>query len=149
MPQGPAFSRVQVQAPTNIQAGSGVSVGGGGVPIVSLTPTADGTILANMSGAPNSPAADSISTILDHTLGTIQGDIIFRDAATWNVLPAGTAGQVLVTGGGGANPSWQTLTTYGVGAPVALRFESAIYFDTTGAPYHGYVQHSGAWHQFS
>lgn len=35
-----------------------------------------------------------------------QGDILYRDAAVWKRLPAGTAGNVLTTNGAGANPSW-------------------------------------------
>ena len=37
---------------------------------------------------------------------TTQGDIVYRDASGLQRLGAGTAGQVLQTGGTGANPSW-------------------------------------------
>lgn len=37
---------------------------------------------------------------------TTQGDILYRDATGLARLPAGTAGQALLTGGVGANPSW-------------------------------------------
>lgn len=37
---------------------------------------------------------------------TTQGDVIFRNATTNTRLGAGTAGQVLMTSGAGANPSW-------------------------------------------
>ena len=43
---------------------------------------------------------------------TTQGDIIYRDAANNVRLAPGTAGQALVTGGGGANPSWKNLLVY-------------------------------------
>ncbi len=46
-----------------------------------------------------------ISAFLDF-LGTAQGDIVYRDASEWKVLPPGTAGQFLESGGAGANPSW-------------------------------------------
>lgn len=46
-----------------------------------------------------------ISSFLD-VLGTTQGDIIYRNASAWVVLAPGTAGQILVTGGAGANPAW-------------------------------------------
>lgn len=35
-----------------------------------------------------------------------QGDILYRDASLWARLGAGTAGQLLQSGGAGANPSW-------------------------------------------
>lgn len=41
------------------------------------------------------------------------------------------------------------IPTFGVGAPVALVSEGALYFDTTVAIYVGYVQHSGAWNQIA
>jgi len=42
----------------------------------------------------------------DVTQLTTQGDLLYRDASGVARLPAGTAGQVLRTGGPGANPSW-------------------------------------------
>ena len=41
---------------------------------------------------------------------TTQGDILYRDASGLARLGAGTSGQVLQTGGSGANPSWTTLS---------------------------------------
>ncbi len=38
--------------------------------------------------------------------GAAQGDILYFDGTNWTRLPAGTAGQLLQTGGSGANPSW-------------------------------------------
>ncbi|MFA4844809.1 MAG: hypothetical protein WC632_07690, partial [Candidatus Margulisiibacteriota bacterium] len=35
-----------------------------------------------------------------------KGDVIYYDGTNWTRLPAGTAGQVLQTGGTAANPSW-------------------------------------------
>ncbi len=51
--------------------------------------------------------SSEVSTILDG-LGATQGDILFRDASGWNVLAAGAAGDVLTSGGTGANPSYST-----------------------------------------
>lgn len=48
-----------------------------------------------------------MSTMLDFLAsGEAQGDVLYRNATVWTFLPAGTAGQVLTTGGAGANPSW-------------------------------------------
>ena len=42
---------------------------------------------------------------------TTQGDILYRDASGLARLGAGTSGQVLQTGGTGANPSWTSLSS--------------------------------------
>ncbi len=41
---------------------------------------------------------------------TTQGDILYRDGSGLQRLAAGTNGQVLTTGGTGANPSWTTVS---------------------------------------
>jgi len=45
------------------------------------------------------------------TVITTQGDLLYRDGAGLQRLGAGTAGQVLQTGGAGANPSWSTVSS--------------------------------------
>jgi len=49
----------------------------------------------------------------DGTNGTLttQGDLVYRDGSGLQRLGAGTAGQVLQTGGAGANPSWGTVSS--------------------------------------
>ncbi len=42
---------------------------------------------------------------------TTQGDILYRDGSGLQRLSAGTSGQVLQTGGTGANPSWGTVSS--------------------------------------
>jgi hypothetical protein len=42
---------------------------------------------------------------------TTQGDLVYRDGSGLARLGAGTAGQVLQTGGAGANPSWGTVSS--------------------------------------
>ncbi len=49
-------------------------------------------------------------TDLTSTL-TTQGDLIYRDGSGLQRLGAGTSGQVLQTGGTGANPSWGTVSS--------------------------------------
>jgi hypothetical protein len=45
------------------------------------------------------------------TVITTQGDILYRDGSGLQRLAAGTSGQVLQTGGSGANPSWTTMSS--------------------------------------
>lgn len=47
-----------------------------------------------------------VQQILDSGIGTTQGTIIYRNANDWVGLAPGTAGQILQTGGAGADPSW-------------------------------------------
>lgn len=47
--------------------------------------------------------------VLD-AISTTQGVVLYRGATDWASLAPGTAGQVLQTGGAGANPSWTTVS---------------------------------------
>jgi hypothetical protein len=71
-----------------------------------LSAIADNRVLANVSGSSAVPTATSMSTLLDETIGSTQGQILYRNSTVWTPLAPGTAGQVLTTGGAGANPSW-------------------------------------------
>lgn len=59
----------------------------------------DGSTPANVSG--NIPA----SGLLD-VLGNTRGNVLYRGAASWAALAAGTLGYLLTAGGAGADPSW-------------------------------------------
>lgn len=76
----------------------------------SLPAQADKTILANISGGSAAPTADTLTAILDAILGNTQGDIIYRNASGWVVLPPGTTNNVLLTGGASANPFWGSVS---------------------------------------
>lgn len=76
----------------------------------------------NVAGVPTTfaPTAHASLTGLDaddHTqyvlrsLFTEQGDLAYRNATIWAALAHGTAGQVLITGGDAANPSWSSAPT--------------------------------------
>lgn len=62
-----------------------------------------GQVLAATTSA--APSFQSISAVLDN-LGATQGQLLYRNATVWTVLPVGTDGQVLATQGAGANPHW-------------------------------------------
>lgn len=49
------------------------------------------------------------SELLDF-VGSTQGQILFRGASGWAVLSPGSSGQVLQSGGAGADPSWATVS---------------------------------------
>lgn len=50
-----------------------------------------------------------------------QGDILYRGASAWALLPAGTDGQVLRTKGAGADPVWDEPSGAGVDTITALK----------------------------
>lgn len=68
----------------------------------------NGTVLANISGSAASPTNPTVSQLLDATLSSTQGAVVYRDGSVWNTLAPGTAGTFLQTGGAAANPVWST-----------------------------------------
>jgi fibronectin-binding autotransporter adhesin len=67
------------------------------------------SVTVNGKGLVTAATNVSASTTLD-TIGSTQGDILYRDSGSWSVLAPGSSGQVLTTGGASANPSWTTST---------------------------------------
>jgi hypothetical protein len=63
------------------------------------------SVLGNNSGGTAVPSPLSASNVLD-MIGSVQGDILYRGSAGWNILAPGTNGFILATGGASANPSW-------------------------------------------
>ena len=77
------------------------------------------TILSNIAGGTSTPLANSLSAIIDSSIASTQGDVLYRNGSVWTALPPATAGQVLTTGGAGANPSWTTVTGTGTVTNIA------------------------------
>lgn len=73
----------------------------------------------------------TLSQVLDMVGSAAQGDILYRGAAGWERLAAGTSGQFLKTLGAGANPAWAGAGST-LAAPVASTSGTAI--DFTGLP---------------
>ena len=68
------------------------------------------TVTANWDIMSQAGTNGTNGTDLTSTL-TTQGDIVYRDGSGLARLGYGTAGQVLKTGGSGANPSWGTVSS--------------------------------------
>ena len=75
-------------------------------------------------------------TDLTSTL-TTQGDLVYRDGSGLQRLGAGTAGQVLQTGGAGANPSWGTVSSdyVKIASVTATGTASTVNFEYDFTPY--------------
>ncbi|THD60771.1 hypothetical protein [Phenylobacterium sp.] len=58
------------------------------------------------SATGNAISGTSLSSVLDSSIGSTQGSVLFRNATGWVALAPGTLGQALVSGGPGSNPSW-------------------------------------------
>lgn len=54
----------------------------------------------------------TLSELLDLVGSAAHGDILYRGASNWARLGTGTAGQVLVAGGAGAAPAWQSTAVW-------------------------------------
>jgi hypothetical protein len=81
---------------------------------------------------------------------TTQGDLVYRDGSGLQRLGAGTAGQVLQTGGAGANPSWGSLSSDYVKLLTATADNTTqfldldnIFDDTTYNHYRIFIRGSG------
>ncbi|WP_407194394.1 hypothetical protein [Bradyrhizobium sp. STM 3566] len=129
-PAGSAAVPTPVSLDTTFQfSGSALQIAPSSVANSKLASMVDGTIKSNISGSAAGPADNSISAVLDKLLGTTQGSVIYRDASTWAALSPGSSGQLLSSGGAGANPSW--ITASGTGTVTSITcFGSAI--TTTG-----------------
>jgi len=101
-----------------------------GTPIVSSGTLTLGGTLAIGSGGTGQPTASDAANALLGGLSTTQGALAYRDAAAWAALGPGTAGQVLQTGGAGANPSWATVSGGALFAPVP---QSGAYYSMPGS----------------
>jgi len=93
---------------TTITAGTGITLSSGATCTVTCTASfstiANHDILANISGGSAAPIANTMTAILDDTMGSTQGNILYRGASNWLVLAPGTNGQVLTQGA--STPSW-------------------------------------------
>jgi hypothetical protein len=85
-----------------IPSGQTLDVSSATVTLPATLPASSGANLTNLN-ASNLSSGTVASARLNLTT---QGDIVYRDGSGLQRLGAGTNGQVLTTGGAGANPSW-------------------------------------------
>jgi len=63
-------------------------------------------------------SVSTLTALLDALLGSAQGTVAFRGAAGWEGLAPGAAGDVLTSGGAGADVSWAAGGSGGVCSPL-------------------------------
>ncbi len=86
--------------------------------------SATSRILGRKTAAAGDTEECTLSEVLDFIGSAAQGDILYRDAAAWARLAAGTSGQFLKTQGAGANPVWAAASG-GSGVMPAVVFRPA------------------------
>ncbi len=70
-----------------------------------------GGVMGNSTASERTARAETLTAIIDRALGSTRGSIIARGASGWAILPPGaTAGQIIRSGGTGADPSYSTAT---------------------------------------
>lgn len=85
------------------------TIGSNTVSNAKLANMAAGTVKANLTGGTNNPNDVTPSAVLD-TFASAQGSLLYRGASGWAALAPCAAGQVLSSGGTGANPSCVSLS---------------------------------------
>lgn len=81
----------------------------------SASSIADGDVIANIAGSTAVAGATSLLSLLDHVISNTEGAVLARGTA-WAEVAPGTPGQVFVTQGTTALPSWETIAFPTVGA---------------------------------
>ena len=101
----------------NINAGRVLLGNAGNVPTATAI-SGDATLT---SGGVLALTAGSVSGTEIAIGGDAQGDLLYYNGSAWTRLGAGTSGNILVTGGTGANPSWAAAGSLQVQQPVLGR----------------------------
>lgn len=112
-----AYTKANTMGTIATQNTNNVAITGGnvsGVTIVNITDLAvadGGTGASDAAGARGQLGVGNVGTmntatqVLDN-VSTTRGTVLYRGASNWLALSPGTSGNVLVTGGAGADPSW-------------------------------------------
>lgn len=86
-------------------------------------------VIGRNAAGTGDPESLTLTTAIDW-LSTTQGSVLYRNASAWVALGPGTAGNVLTTGGAGANPSWSAAAGGITGSGMAGRI---AYWSSTSA----------------
>lgn len=93
---------------STLNAGAGLTVSGTELIVSEIS---DGELLANITGATDTPVGATLTAILDYLFSSTHGALLFRGATEWEALAPGTVGYVLTTDGTGADLHWAATGT--------------------------------------
>lgn len=79
--------------------------------VIAFATIANLRILANVSGGVAAAVANTLTAIIDACISATQGVLLYRNGTVWTALATGNVGEVLTTGGAGANPAWTNAGT--------------------------------------
>ena len=115
-------------------------------PLANLATQAAHTVVANNTGSAAAPTAVTLSALIDASIDSTQGDILYRGSSTWTDLGPGTSGYYLKTQGAAANPIWAavTATPGGSSLDVQCNVSSALSACETGVFTHTASTHTTA-----
>lgn len=102
---------------------TGTVTGAGTVPNAVLVNSA-----VTLCGTSTSLGGSLTATACLDSLGSTQGQILYRNATNWTILAPGSSGQLLQSGGAAANPSW--ITASGTGTVTTLTSAPGILFSS-------------------
>jgi hypothetical protein len=103
---------------------------GNGTSAVQVTSAGtSGQVLGGNTGV--APSMRTMTAVFDDAFSSTQGAILYRNASVWTPLGVGTNGQVLTSGGAGADVLWSTVT--GVGTVTSVDASGG----TTGLSFSG------------
>ena len=108
----PGVSSVATTAPITggtITTTGTIGLQAAGVDNSYLASMAGGTVKANVTGSPAQPSDASVSSVLD-VVGSTRGTVLYRGVSDWSPLLPGSANDILSSGGGGADPTWQSIS---------------------------------------
>jgi len=102
--------------------------------------SATARVLGRKTAAAGDTEECTLSEVLDFIGSAAQGDILYRGAASWARLGAGTSGQFLKTLGAGANPAWDTVASGGMTLITSGSFTAVTTLDFTGLSTYRYIK---------
>jgi hypothetical protein len=113
----PTWASVGIGGPSQVNTGTSLQGGpiNGANPVGTIDIATAGALqlVANKTGSPAIPVATSMTSYLDAVFGSTQGAILFRGSSVWLTLNPGTNGQILQTGGPGADLTWSNAISAG------------------------------------
>lgn len=95
--------------------------------------SATSRVIGRKTAGAGDPEELTLSEVLDFIGSAAQGDILYRGAASWARLAAGTAGFFLQTAGASANPAWASAGGAGSWVEVIAASDQSISSNTVVA----------------
>lgn len=103
---GGSMQEISLSSAFELVAGPTLALKDAGVTLAKMADLANKTLIGRNTAGAGVPEAVTLTQLLDWIGSAAQGDILYRGAASWARLAAGTNGHFLKTQGAGANPAW-------------------------------------------